>query len=142
MKEYRETTHYLSDINMGGTSSIHLQANASSQNPANLPSPPTTEARVKFEATRFDDQASQASSPSLASTMAGPSRDDQPSGEELQAIPKSKLVESGSDYAHIFDDLQIKLEHHDEVVTGILHPIRAKRIKKYVQLRSAKWSLR
>lgn len=68
--------------------------------------------------------------------MAGPSRDDQPSGEELQAIPKSKLVESGSDYSRIFDELQIKPEHHDEVVTGILQPIRAKRIKRYVPLYS------
>jgi hypothetical protein len=46
------------------------------------------------------------------------------------AIPKHKLLESGSDYAFIFTEMQIRPECWDEVVYGIIHPIRAKRIKR------------
>ena len=98
----------------GGTE-IHFDSNS-----------PTTEAHLKS-----DFVASNSSSPSLASTMDAPSRHDRLPGEQLQAIQKQHLVESGADYKDIFNELQIKPEHHNEVVTGILHQIRrGKRLKQ------------
>lgn len=62
--------------------------------------------------------------------MGGPPlRADQPPGDQLQAIAKGKLIESGADYADVFRELQIRPERYDEIVTGILHPVRVKRLK-------------
>lgn len=84
-----------------------------------------------FEYSDFDNQARTSRSTSLASTMGVlPSRSDQPSGELLQAIPKHRLSESGSDYASIFTEMQIRPERWNEVVRGIIYPVRAKRIKR------------
>lgn len=60
----------------------------------------------------------------------GPARADQPPGDELQAIPKKRLVESGADYREALTELQIREERWDEVVTGILQVIRGKKVKK------------
>ena len=84
-----------------------------------------------FEYSDFDNQARASRPTSLASTMGVlPSRSDQPSGELLQAIPKHRLSESGSDYASIFTEMQIRPERWNEVVRGIIYPVRAKRIKR------------
>lgn len=91
---------------------------------------PSTEANSAFGSGDFEDQARRSREPSQASTTAGPSHHNQPSGDLLVAIPKHKLLESGSDYAFIFTEMQIRPECWDEVVYGIIHPIRAKRIKR------------
>jgi hypothetical protein len=91
---------------------------------------PSTSILAHHSSPRLDNRSTAASSPSITSTMAGiPSREDQPPGDQLQAIPKGKLIESGADYESVFRELQIRPERYDEVVTGILQPVRAKRIK-------------
>lgn len=86
---------------------------------------PAPEVQVTLEHGEFHP-----SSLSEASTQGTPARHDRLPGSDLKLIPKSKLVESGTDYAEILDELQIKPEHRDEVLTGILHEVRKKRMKK------------
>jgi len=90
------------------------------------------EAQVSCELDETDYAARNSTSPSMNSMTAAPSGRNQVSGDHLQAILKHNLVESGADYADIFNELQIKPEHHDEIVTGIIHQIRPKRMKKQV----------
>ena len=114
----------MSDTEMGGTTSS--QASVKLETDIRIDSEsPTTEAYLEF-----DFSPSHSSSPSQTSTMDVPSRRDRAPGDRLQAIPRSKVVESGADYAEIFNELQIKCEHHDKIVTGILHHIRGKRMKQ------------
>jgi hypothetical protein len=112
----------MSDAETGSAASMpvpHAAQHIESQSPA-------PEFQVKLEYV-----APHPSSPSQAFTMGAPARHDRLSGERLKAIPKHRLVESGADYAEVLNELQIKPEHHDEIVTGILYKLRCKRIKKY-----------
>ena len=117
----------MSEVVMEINNSSLAQAEVRTGHPKLHSVPP---AQVACELVETDYAARNATSPSMNSITAAPSGRNQVSGNHLQAILKHNLVESGADYADIFNELQIKPEHHDEIVTGIIHQIRPKRMKK------------